>query len=404
MHKKLAVWFLFVALVYLLVGLLVPQLQPDPLWQVALVIPCYVVVGLGAAWLVSGLLTRRLRDLATAAAAISKGDLTLQVDTSGDDETALVARAFRVMSDSLLSIVLEVHEVADQINRSAQSLSMTAEQVNAATEGIASTARSIADGAGEQARQVAETSSITRELADSIDRVAEQAQTVHRAASRASELTAVGVQDARRAALGIGQLAEKTAAAKAAVEGFKVKAGEIGSIVSSITSISHQTHLLAINAAIEAARVDEQGQGFSVVAEEVSRLADNVRGCAAEISEISGEIMRGSQALADGIRESIGSADDALEVVRRTAGAFDDLLGTVRGTSERAGEISALTREQKRLPTRWSGPWNGYRGSPTATSAAPRTRFTPRSGRSRRCTGWPTRRACSRAHRTSSTT
>ncbi len=349
MRKKLAACFLGLAQLYLLVGLLVPWLQPDPLWRVALTASCYLVIALGAAWVVSHLLTRRLKELAHAAAVISRGDLTRRIDTRGNDEAALLARSFRTMSDSLLNIVLEVREVAGQINRSALSLSDTAEQMNATTDEIASTTRLIAEGADEQATRVAATAATNRKLARSIDRIAERARAVHEAARAASERAARGVTDARRAAHGIAALTEKTASAMAAVEGFRTRADEIGNIVSSITSISHQTHLLAINAAIEAARAGEEGRGFAVVAEEVSRLSDEVGGFAGRISTISEEIIQGSQEVSEEIRRSIGSAGQVRDVVDRTSGAFEELLHAVRGTAERAGEISTLTGEQKVL-------------------------------------------------------
>jgi methyl-accepting chemotaxis protein len=347
MKKKLAAWFLLVALLYVTVGTVVPRLQPDPVWRIALIVSIDVVIGLGAAWLVSHLLTRRLKELASAAAVISKGDLTRKVEIHGRDETSALANSFGVMSESLLNIVLEVRDVAEQINDSAQALSETTQDMNQTTEEIAGTARLIAEGAEEQATQVANTSTVTRELARSVERVTDRAVSVHRAATESCDRTSAGVEDARRAAEGIARLAEKTATVAAALEGFRRRADEIGTIVSSITSVSHQTHLLAINASIEAARAGEEGRGFAVVADEVGRLADNVRALAERISALSEEIMQGSQQVADGVRESVAAAEQVRHVVDRTAASFEEILAAIRGTADRAGEISTLSGDQK---------------------------------------------------------
>jgi methyl-accepting chemotaxis protein len=347
MQAKLGAGFLIVALLYILVGQAVPRLGLEPAAENTLTASSYIALGLLAASVISHLLGRRLRQLAKAAALISKGDLTLEVDTRGRDETAELARSLSVMAESLLNIVLEVQRTADRINSSAQSLSAASGEINAATEEIATTARDIARGADDQASQVLRTTDTTRVLSQAVERVAARANDFYEAAAASADSAARGADDARRAAESITQLTGRTAAATAAVEGFRLKATEIGNIVSFITSISQQTHLLAINAAIEAARAGEEGRGFAVVAEEVSRLADNVRQFAEQISSISDEIMQGSRTVADEIRKSVAAAEELREMVERSAGSFEGIVVATRGTASRVGEISELTEKQK---------------------------------------------------------
>jgi methyl-accepting chemotaxis protein len=347
MQTQLGAGFLVVALLYILVGLAVPRLGLKPAAEIGLTVSTYVTLGLGAAWCISHLLSRRLRQLAKAAALISKGDLTLTVETRGSDETGELARALSVMTASLLNVVLEVQRTADQISSSAQALSSASGEINAATEEIAGTARDIARGAEDQATQVRHTTETTRALSQGVERVAARAREFYDAAAASADSAARGADDARRTAEAIAQLTGRTASATAAVEGFRLKATEIGNIVSFITSISHQTHLLAINAAIEAARAGEEGRGFGVVAEEVSRLADNVRQFAEQISSISDEIMQGSRAVADEIRNSVAAADELRAMIDRSAASFESIVQATRGTAARVGEISDLTETQK---------------------------------------------------------
>jgi methyl-accepting chemotaxis protein len=348
LKKKLAAWFLTVAMLYTIVGVVVPRLQPDPVWSTILIVSSDIVIGLGAAWLVSHVLTRRLRDLASAATVISRGDLTRTVALSeARDEAADLARSFSTMVESLLNVVAEVRSTSDRIHESALALSATSEEMNAATEEIAAAAQAIALGAERQAEQVSETSAITRDLTRSVEDVASSAREVHGAAREATQRAAAGAEDARRAADGIGALADTIASAAAAVEGFRLKSEEIGKIVAFIRSLSQQTHLLAINAAIESARAGEEARGFGVVAEEVRRIADDVSGFAQQISSLSDEIHQGSNDVAAGIRQSVGAADAARDLVERASGSFEGILASIRGTETRSADISRLTEKQR---------------------------------------------------------
>jgi methyl-accepting chemotaxis protein len=347
MQKKFGACFLVVSLLYLLVGIAVPKLELNPLSSITLTASVYLVIGLGAAWWISRLLSRRMRELAAAAAVIRTGDLTRRVDTAGNDEIAEVARSFAVMTDSLMKVVIEVQSTAEQVYGSTVALSGASQEMNATTVGIATAAQEIARGAEEQASRVSRTTEITGELGEIVNGVAESARGVHQAASEAAVRASAGAEEARRAAEGIGELSQRNEAATEAVDGFRHRANEIASLINSITSISHQTHVLAINAAIEAARAGEEGHGFAVVAEEVGRLADNVRGFAEQISTISEEIIDGSRRVADEIRHSVGASEALRERVEGTLTSFEGILPSIRGTGERAADIFGLTEKQR---------------------------------------------------------
>ena len=349
MQRKLAASFLLVTFLCTVVAVVVPRLQPDPLWSVILVVSLDTAIGLGGAWLVSWLVVRRIRELATAASLISSGDLTQAVAIDGTDETAELARSFSTMLANLLSVLTGVESGAKQLHDSAVTLSRTTEEVNAATAGIAEAAQAIARGADAQADDVSRTSALTRDLSGSVDRVAEAATSVQEAAEEASHRASTGAAAARRAAEGIVDLTNAVDASADAVDGFQARAEEIGKIVTFIVSLSEQTHLLAINATIEASRAGEEARGFAVVAEEVRRLADHVRGFADQIGSVTEEIRGGSHSISRSIRESVKAAGAARELVDRAAASFDGILDATRGTNERSRAIARSVEEQRRL-------------------------------------------------------
>jgi methyl-accepting chemotaxis protein len=348
-QKKLAASFLLVTFLCTAVAVGVPRLQQDPTWSAVLVVCLDLAIGLGGAWLVSWLVVRRIKQLAAAAALISSGDLTQAVDVDGTDETSDLARSFSTMLANLLSVLTEVAGGAESIHTSAQTLSRTSEEVNAATAGIADAAQSIAAGAEAQAHDVSRTSALTRDLTSSADRVAEAATSVQEAADEAALRATTGAAAARRAADGIVELKHAVDASADAVEGFQLRADEIGKIVSFIVALAEQTHLLAINATIEASRAGDEARGFAVVAEEVRRLADHVRGFADQIGSVTDEIRGGSHVLARSIRESVQAAGVSRDLVERAATSFDGVLDATRGTTERSRAIATSAEQQRRL-------------------------------------------------------
>jgi methyl-accepting chemotaxis protein len=348
-QKKLAASFLLVTFLCTAVAVAVPRLQQDPVWSTTLVVCLDLALGLGSAWLVSWWVVRRLKALAAAASVISQGDLTRVVDVQGTDETAELARSFSAMLANLLNVLKEVRGTAEQVYDSALSLSKTTEDVNAATDGIADAARSIARGADAQADDAVRAVALTRDLTGSVDRVADAAKTVQAAAEEAATRAHSGAAAARNAAHGIVQVSNAVDASANAVDGFQGRADEIGKIVTFIVSLAEQTHLLAINATIEASRAGEEARGFAVVAEEVRRLADHVRGFADQISTVAEEIRGGSHTIAASIRESAKAAGEARGLVERAAVAFDGVLEAARGTTERARAIARSVEEQRGL-------------------------------------------------------
>jgi methyl-accepting chemotaxis protein len=347
LQKKLAAAFLCVTLLCLLGGLLLPRLVPDAVSAGAVLVSWNLLVGLGAAWLLSARLTRRLRSLAEATGRISRGDLRVELVTTGDDETAELARAFATMVDEMLRVLIEVQATAERLAESTQALSATSERMHAVTADIAGTTRGMAHGAEVQAHQIQLTSGAMRELLASVETVASRAVAVHGAAAETSMLGSAGSLDARRAAEALATLAEAIGSSAAVVDGFQQQAEDIGRLITAISSVSQQTHLLAINAAIEAARAGEHGRGFAVVAEEVQRLSDDVRALAERVSALSGEILDGARAAAGGIRRTVDAASGVRTVVERTAFSFDRMRDSLSTTTAQVREISDLAARQR---------------------------------------------------------
>ncbi len=346
MRLKLALAFLITTFLFITTNFVFTPPSVYSLWDLVGYISTEILIGLVAAVVLSKYFTRHLRELASVSAVISHGDLTRKVEVRTTDEVGEVARSFNTMLQSLFNIVTEVRAVSGQIFESAQSLSATAQEMNATTEEISSTMQNIAKGAEGTADMVNKTSSITRDLAASIEEISEKARFAAHASKEAGERARTAGEQMTGASTKVAELVSRIERATSTVEGFKDRALRINESVDFITHIAQQTHLLALNATIEAARAGEHGRGFSVVAEEIRKLADASRKFADQISRLAKEINSQSTEVIASMTDSTQSAREGKDVLLQARTSIESMVQTVLTSMERIEAISALTETQ----------------------------------------------------------
>ena len=346
MRLKLALAFMVTTFLFITVNFVFTPPSEYAFWDLVGYVSGEILIGLIAAVVLSRYFTRHLRELASVSSVISQGDLRRKVDVRTNDEVGEVARSFNTMLQSLYNIVTEVRSVSDQIFESAQSLSATAEEMNATTEEISSTMQNIAKGAEGTADMVNKTSSITRDLATSVEEISEKARFAARASKEAGERARLTGEQMEGASNKVVEIVFRIERATTTVEGFKDRALRINESVDFITHIAQQTHLLALNATIEAARAGEHGRGFSVVAEEIRKLADASRKFADQISRLAKEINSQSTEVIGAMTDSTQSAREGKAVLLQARTSIESMVQTVLTSMERIEAISALTESQ----------------------------------------------------------
>ena len=295
-----------------------------------------------------------LEDTADAARRIADGDLT--VDVQPKSERDVLGNAFATMSQNLREIVGRLGEASQTMSSSSQQMASVSEEAGRAVGEIANAVGDVARGAERQVQMVNEAREAT--------------ETSESAAVEASEVAQRGVTAADQADASMRDLRESTTEIAQAIEGLARKSEQIGGIVETITGIAGQTNLLALNAAIEAARAGEQGRGFAVVADEVRKLAEESQRAATTISELIGEIQSETDRTVKVVEDGARKAESSSATVAEARVAFQQIGEAVENMRQRIVRIAEATNEVAAVAEQSSASTQQVSASTEETSAS----------------------------------
>lgn len=287
-----------------------------------------------------------LRDLGSVMVEAGRGDLTVRAEAPHDDEIGLLVTECNGLIASLADIATKVRISAESVSNAATQLSASSEEINASSMEISSSVQQIAHGAELQSRKVEETTAAMESISTSVTDIADRAMDASRTSDAAAQVALAGEQSNEEAIAKINEVLEAILVLADSVEKLGKRSSEIGQIVDVITTIADQTNLLSLNAAIEAARAGESGRGFSVVAEEVRKLAEGSGKAAKQIGELIKEVQAET---ANAIKYmEIGTSEVRLgaEVVSRSGDALRQITEAVTRTAQLAQNIADTTAEQ----------------------------------------------------------
>ncbi|MBC7320707.1 methyl-accepting chemotaxis protein [bacterium] len=305
-----------------------------------------VAIILFVAYLIGNSIANPIVELTNTADIIAKGDLTVSIKGNYHGEIGRLARSLEVMLDNLKALIMSAKEVSNQTTSTGEQITGAVNQTTQAVQQVATTVQELANGAQETAKNVQEVSSAIDSIGSMIETLAQNASAVERINQETAKMTEEGQVVVNELNRGFNETQNVTNAVVSAMDELERLAGEIGRIVETITAISSQTNLLALNAAIEAARAGEAGRGFAVVADEVRKLAEESNQSAQRISQFIDEIRNQVVKTAENIKNSVSVVNRQIEIGSRVTETFNRIT---EGTGRVIGAIEEITKGISRL-------------------------------------------------------
>ncbi|NBF01331.1 HAMP domain-containing protein [Pseudomonas sp. Fl5BN2] len=291
-----------------------------------------LLVGLLAALSITRLIVRPLRSVMHVAQQIAAGDLTTSVVVTRRDEIGQLMQAMQQMGSGLSGIVSGLQAGIEQLANSAQSLSTVTEQTNLEV----STQK-------EETEQVA---TAMNQMTATVHDVARNAEEAAQAAQAADDKVEGGQRVVRQSMQRIEQLADSATRASSGIESLSTEIDNIGSVLDVIKSVAEQTNLLALNAAIEAARAGEQGRGFAVVADEVRALAKRTQQSTEEIARLVSALHVAADSSVQQIQSSGELVKLAVSDALQTESALGSIAAAVSLIQQMNQQIAAAAEQQ----------------------------------------------------------
>ncbi len=273
-----------------------------------------------------------IAELNNAIGRIAAGDLTVQISMQARDEIRLIAEQVNAMSNRFHELVSKVLRSTHQVATAAEELSAVSEQTN--------------QGIREQLSQTDQVATAVNEMSATVQEVARSAASTSDATRSAQEESHTGhrvVQDTVRT---INTLAEDIRGTAVSVRKLGADSENIGKVLDVIRAVAEQTNLLALNAAIEAARAGEQGRGFAVVADEVRTLAGRTQQSTQEIQSIIASLQNGARQAVQAMEASETRTDEGVSMAARAGDALEAITRSVTTIADMSAQIASAAEEQ----------------------------------------------------------
>jgi methyl-accepting chemotaxis protein len=305
----------------------------------ALSIVISAVIAIFFMWSTNSMVLKPLVRVKEAVEGLAKGDLTRRAGI----KVKLLGHEF---NDEITSLGDSVDEMAGQMSEVVGRITDSANLLASASEQLSASSTQIEEGANKQSGQTGQAATAMEEMSATVIEVAKNAQQVSESSNNAQEIAVNGGEVVKQAITAMQEVSESTSNTAETIGKLGKSSEEIGAIVSVIDDIADQTNLLALNAAIEAARAGEQGRGFAVVADEVRKLAERTTSATKEISGMIGSIQSETSSAVESMGQGTDKVDNGVKLVHEAGEALGKIVSGVQSVTDMVSHIATSTEQQ----------------------------------------------------------
>lgn len=313
----------------------------------AIITVVILLISLAIVYVFTAKIIKPISLLKAVSEQIALGDLRVKnLDIASKDEFGQLAASFDKMIHNTASLLRNIQKSSEHVAAASEQLTASAQQSSEASSMVATAITNVAEGAQEQMNVASSTANIVGEMSNNIHGVAENSKLVAKQSNQAAEKAKDGGKAVEQAVTQMSQIEHTVNTSAQVVIKLGEQSKEIGQIVGTISGIASQTNLLALNAAIEAARAGEQGRGFAVVADEVRKLAEQSQEAAKKIATLINEIQVDTERAVVAMQTGTKEVKTGAEVVNVAGGAFKEIANMVVHVAD---QVEASSRSMDKM-------------------------------------------------------
>lgn len=303
----------------------------------------FLLTAIAALW-IARQISLPIKNIATTAKAIAAGDLQKKsIAYFPNNEIGDMSQSVNLMVDNLRQIIIQVTKASEEVATASQQLNTTTEQSSENAAHVVTAVTEVSAGSANQSQEIEKTAITITNMVDAVHHIANSTNEAFAKARNASQVASAGEVVANDAIVQMEAINQSVSLSAEVVDKLGNSSRQISEIITVISGIAEQTNLLALNAAIEAARAGEQGRGFAVVASEVRKLAEQSQVAAYKIAEIIQEIQEETYTVIHTMKAGTQETAKGISIIKQTGKNFKDIVSVVEELEHQIQIISNAT-------------------------------------------------------------